>query len=401
MTNFFNTDQPLKSSVEINQNNKSSLDMKIGVLGGGQLGKMILTAAAPLSLNISIMENASVSPASPYVKKYVKGDLLNYEDVIAFGSDKDVLTIEIENVNVDALKALEERGVQVHPFPKSLEIIQDKGLQKQFYDDNGFKTAKFECLTKERLVNKIDSEEIKFPFVLKTRRAGYDGNGVAVIRTLNDLDDYPEASYLIEEKVDLKVELSVIAARNKKGEIKVYDVVEVGTVQGSFLMDHLSAPANIDNKLKIEIQETAKKLIDAFQIQGLLAVEFFLDNVGNLYINEVSPRPHNTGHHTIESDVISQYEQHLRGILNLPLGSSSSSKFASTVNVLGPNDKCGKPIYDGLEEVLSLPGVYVHLYGKLTSKPMRKLGHITIIAEDKEALVSKREYVNKNFKVKV
>lgn len=381
--------------------NKNKLESKIGILGGGQLGKMLVNAGSPMNLNISVMDTSENVPAKNHVVNFEIGDPLDYDQVLQFGKDKDVITIEKENVNSDALKQLELLGVEVHPNADSLKIIQDKGLQKDFYKKNGYPTASFSCLNKNEIVKQLEIGSLSFPFVLKKRKAGYDGNGVAIIKNLDDLKSYDNSNYLIEECIDIAKEVSLIAARNKSGQVNIYDATEVVTVKNSFLMNHLFSPAAISPTNLSEMKGIASSLIKDLSIQGLLAVEFMISTDGSIYVNEISPRPHNTGHHTIEMNLVSQYEQHLRGILDLPLGSCSSQQYALNLNIIGPDRVEGKPIYQGLEKVLSLTNVYIHIYGKKVTKPKRKLGHITIISTNKEELDNKMIFIEENFKVTI
>jgi len=311
------------------------------------------------------------------------------------------LTIEIEKVNIEALQKLKDSGVKVCPDPASLRIIQDKLEQKMFYKERGFETTEFYNANIPDLLKKIKSGDQSFPFVLKFRKDGYDGKGVMIIREEADLANLPDQDYLIEEFVDIQKEISVIAARNANGEIQCFDITEPVADSSGFLMTSLISPANISDDLTKKIGEVSKQLISELKIEGLLAIEFMIDQANNLTINEVSPRPHNTGHHTIEFNSVSQFEQHWRGVLNLPLTEVTSRNFAMCINVLGPKSGSGVPDYLGLNELLSEPDIHVHLYGKKESKPNRKLGHITVIADSREALEQKVSIVEKYFKVVV
>jgi 5-(carboxyamino)imidazole ribonucleotide synthase len=390
---------------------KPFYEQKIGVVGGGQLGKMLAMAGAPLSLNITVLDKEEHSSAKGYTHGHVIGDPLNDEDIINMGKDMNVVTIEMENVSVQALKSLRDMGKIVCPSPENLEIIQDKGLQKQFYADHNIPTSKFvvyedlKSLMSDVLfegdVSDGSEKTWNFPFVVKSCRAGYDGKGVYIIKNKVDLEQLEEDRYLIEGKVDLKMELSVIVARNGDGESKAYPINQLHTHAEANLLSHMTCPADLDEHLSQKAQALAIDVVEAYALQGLLAVEIFVDQNHELWINEVSPRPHNTGHHTIEAFMTSQYEQHLRAILNLPLGSTKMLKPSALLNVLGPSNLTGKPIYEGLENLLKMEGVHPHLYGKKLTKPHRKLGHVTILADDVSKLDEKVKNVQKTLQVKI
>lgn len=375
-----------------------SLHQKVGILGGGQLGKMLSTAAAPWSLSLKMLDQ---TPETEGNSQVFRGNPTNYDDVMEFGKDKDIVTIEKEDVNTDALIQLQKDGVEVYPKPESLKIIQDKYIQKCFYRDNNFKTSGFYNIEKNELIEKVQSGEQKFPFILKHRTAGYDGKGVALIKDIKELDELSDGDYLVEELINIKQELSIIVARNTKGEMACYDAIGIETSKEGFLMDQIQVPAKDASEFQKELEVIATRLISTFEIVGLLAIEFFIDNNNVIYVNEVSPRPHNTGHHTIDTSVTSQYEQHLRAILGLPLGESKSSDHAICMNVLGPTNGEGTPQYLGVDKVLALPRAHIHLYGKKLSRPLRKLGHITIVADNEEQLKSIQHQVNEHFKVVV
>lgn len=375
----------------------------IGVVGGGQLGKMLAMAAAPLSLPITVMDKEPESSARGYTHHHIQGDPLNYDDIMTMAQNMDVVTIEMENVNVEALRDLEKSGKEVHPKPASLAIIQDKGHQKQFYADHKLPTSSFEAFESASALKKAVSDgKWQPPFVAKTCRAGYDGKGVFMINSHDDLEQLDDANgaHLIETKVPLKKELSVIVARNGKGETMAYPVNELHTHSEANLLSHMTCPAVLSEALEQEAKSLAIRVIEAFDIQGILAVELFVDHDDVLWVNEVSPRPHNTGHHTIEAFSTSQYEQHLRGILNLPLGEVEMHKASALLNVLGPVGQKGLPVYEGLDAILGFDGVKPHIYGKAVTKPHRKLGHITILADDLTALDAMIDKVNDTFVVR-
>ncbi len=374
---------------------------KVGILGAGQLGKMLCQAASPWELPLYCMDKAIDFPAGPHCTGFAEGDFKKYDDVLAFGRQMDLITIEIEHVNTEALVALEKEGKTVHPSPKALAIIKDKGLQKQFYTKHQIPTSPFQLLdNKKAILEAILDRRLSLPFVQKTRTAGYDGKGVAVIRNQADVTEkLLEGPSMVEEMVDIEKELAVIVARNERGEVKAFDPVEMEFNPVANLVEFLICPAAITSQQAEELTQLAKKIITAFDICGLLAVEFFLNKSGEILVNEVAPRPHNSGHHTIDSAITSQYEQHLRGILNLPLGSTKAVQPAVMVNLLGHPDFTGPVHYDGLEECLQLEGVKVHIYGKAMTKPYRKMGHVTVVADSIEEAKSKARMVKDTLKV--
>jgi 5-(carboxyamino)imidazole ribonucleotide synthase len=371
-----------------------STTQKIGILGGGQLGKMMCLAAANFDFKTHVLDTSADYPAGTVCSQFVEGDFKNYDDVLAFGQDKDVLTIEIEHVNIDALQALAEQGKAVHPRPEALRIIQDKGLQKQFYAEHDLPTSPFQLFDNEQLVRvAIESGHLELPFVQKTRTAGYDGKGVAVIRTAADLDKLLTGPCLVEELVDVATEIAVIAARNPSGEVVTYPAVEMEFHPEANLVEWLVCPARISPLVAAEAEALAERVIRAFDVCGLLAVELFLDKKGQLLINEVAPRPHNSGHHTIDAAVTSQFEQHLRGICDLPLGDSSPTRAAVMLNVLGHPDHRGPVWYEGAEACMAMSGVHLHLYGKALTAPYRKMGHLTVTANTLDEAIGKAQKV--------
>jgi 5-(carboxyamino)imidazole ribonucleotide synthase len=373
---------------------------KIGVLGGGQLGRMLGQAASPLDLHISFLDTNRNFPAATVCKDFVVGDFKNYADVMAFGADKDVLTIEIEHVNTDALRALEAQGKQVHPRPDALDMIKDKGLQKQFYAEHQIPTAPFLLYeTSDALRLAVQNGDQKLPFVQKTRTAGYDGKGVSVIRSLADLDSkLLSGACLTEKLIDFERELAVIAARNPSGEVRVFPCVEMDFHPEANLVEWVICPARISPLVAAQAEALAEQIIEAFDICGLLAVEFFLTKTGQLLVNEVAPRPHNSGHHTIDTAITSQYEQHLRAILDLPLGDTTQIRPAVMMNLLGAEGHTGPVQYAGMETALAIPEVYVHLYGKENTSPFRKMGHVTIAANNVEEAITKGKKVKETLK---
>ncbi|HAK80108.1 MAG TPA: 5-(carboxyamino)imidazole ribonucleotide synthase [Runella sp.] len=368
---------------------------KVGVLGGGQLGLMLLQAAIDWNLNVKIIDVAD-APCAPIAPEFVEGSLQDYEAVHRFGQDVDVLTIEIEKVNVDALEALEREGKKVFPQPHLIRLIQDKRTQKQFYREHGLPTADF-ILTDNRadVANYVDF----LPAFHKLGRDGYDGKGVQRIATSADFEKAFDAPGLLEKAVDFEKELAVIVARNEKGEMATFPTVEMVFHPEANLVEYLFAPAEISTELEQQAESLAKKTAEALGIVGLLAVEMFLTKDGQVLINEVAPRPHNSGHHTIRANVTSQFEQHWRAILNLPLGDTTAYTPAAMVNLLGEEGHTGPAHYEGMDEVLATHGVFPFLYGKKITKPFRKMGHITVTDSSLEKLKTKAEWVKGALKV--
>ena len=365
-------------------------DRKIGVLGGGQLGKMLAQAANDWHLPLWALDKHNNFPAGRTITHFVEGDFKNYEDVMAFGRDMDILTIEIEHVNTAALKDLEAEGKWVYPQPDALNIIKDKGLQKQFYDEKQLPTAPFRLYKDaDEILEDLRQGVIALPFVQKSRLAGYDGKGVAVFRTMDALKGLFQGPSLVEPLVDIDKELAVIVARNPSGETAVYPVVEMVFHPTANLLEFQQCPASINTKIAKEAQQIALACIEAFELVGLLAVELFLTKEGSILINEVAPRPHNSGHHSIEGNLTSQFQQLLRAILDLPLGSTDITAPSAMVNLLGSPDHTGRAIYSGLEKCFQIPGAYLHIYGKEMTKPYRKMGHATCLADSVEAAGAK------------
>jgi 5-(carboxyamino)imidazole ribonucleotide synthase len=350
--------------------------MKIGLLGGGQLGRMLLQEAMNWNLDISILDPDENAPCKFLTSSFSVGDLTDYQTVLNFGKNCDLITIEIENVNADALMELERSGVQVYPQPNVLKVIQDKGLQKMFYHQLGIPTAEFILCENKEDVLACDKF---FPFVQKLRKGGYDGKGVIIHQSKESLQQAFDAPSILEVKADIKMEISVIVARNAEGQVVTYDAVECMFDPKLNLVDILVSPAAIDHKLEEQAQALAVRIITEFKMVGILAVEFFVTNDNQLLVNEIAPRPHNSGHHTIEACTTSQFEQHLRSILNMPLGSTQQILPAAMVNIIGAEGFAGEAQYKGLENLLAISNIFVHLYGKKVTKPGRKMGHATIL----------------------
>lgn len=372
-------------------------NLKIGVLGGGQLGRMMIQSAIDFNLDIHVIDPDPNAPCKSIATTFQVGGLTDYDAVYAFGKDKDLITIEIENVNTKALAQLASEGKKVYPQPAIIELIQNKLHQKEFYKSNGIPTADF-IVTDGK--SAVVAQKHFLPFVNKLATGGYDGRGVQVIKDEKALHKAFDAPGFVEELVDFEKELSVVVARNEAGEIQTFPTVEMIFHPEKNLVEYLFSPAEIDIKIEEEAQSLAKDLIAKLEMVGLLAIEMFLTKDGKLLVNEIAPRAHNSGHQSIEGNVTSQFEQHLRAILNWPLGGTENVSPSAMLNVLGEDGYTGEAIYEGMDEVLATAGVHVHLYGKKLTKPFRKMGHITITDNDKDRLREKVNFVKSQLKVK-
>lgn len=375
----------------------SSVSAKIGILGGGQLGRMLLQKAADWNLVTRVLDPDPSAPCRELASRFLTGHFQDEETVFEFGRELDLVTIEIEHVNTKALFRLEAAGVPVFPQPRVIELIQDKGAQKAFFQEHGIPTAPF------RLVG--DRSELLFhppalPVMQKLRRGGYDGKGVQPLRVEADLANAFDAPSVLESWVPFEQEIAVIVARNRKGQCKAFPPVAMDFNKEANLVEFLYSPAGLPQTVAAEAERIARQVAEALGIVGVLAVEMFLTPAGGLLVNELAPRPHNSGHHTIEGNVTSQYEQHLRAILDLPLGDTSMVLPSVMVNLLGEKGFEGPAIYERLEEALAIPGVHVHLYGKAVTKPFRKMGHVTICHEDINEARRIARQVNSLLKVK-
>lgn len=375
-------------------------ELKLAILGGGQLGKMLIEAASDWNIQTFVLDPDPDCSCAYLAYEFTCGSFKDYETVYQFGQKANKITIEIEHVNVEALIQLKKEGKEIYPDPEALMIIQDKGRQKLFYEDQELPTSNFQIADhKFELQELIREEKINFPFVQKNCKAGYDGKGVQIIRSETDMHLLFDDASVIEDLVEIEKELSVIVARDKNGSTNCFPVVEMEFHPTANLVEFLSAPAQITNAQNDLAGLIAKNTIHAFNITGILAVELFLTKSGEILINEVAPRPHNSGHHTIEANYTSQYEQLLRCIFDLPLGSTQLRSPAVMVNLLGEENYTGEAIYEGMDTCLTMEGVYVHLYGKKITKPFRKMGHVTIIGDDLNQAKEKAKFVKEKFKV--
>ena len=375
--------------------NHNFQNKKIGILGGGQLGRMLIQKGIDWNLQFSILDPDPNAPCAG-IARFNVGKLTDFETVVNFGIANDIITIEIENVNTRALRVLEQQGKKVFPQPHIIELIQDKRAQKQFYKDHAIPTAAF-VLTSNR--EEVMRQKDFLPAVNKLGREGYDGRGVQILRSPDDLVKAFDAPGLLEKWIDFEKEISVIVARNELGEVFSYPAVEMVFHPEANLVEYLFAPAQLSESVQKAAETLARRVIEELAMVGVLAVEMFVTKSADVLVNEIAPRPHNSGHQTIEANVTSQYEQHLRAILNLPLGDTSCLHPSAMVNLLGEEGYTGPARYSGIEEVLNMPGVYVHLYGKMITKPFRKMGHVTIIDADVESLKKKVNFVKENLKV--
>ena len=363
--------------------NYFSSDFKLGILGGGQLGKMLLTETRKFDIQTLVLEPSEEAPARYSCNGFYKGSLMDFDTVYQFGKMVDLLTIEIENVNLDALDKLEEEGLPIYPSPKTLRLIQNKGKQKDYYVSNNIPTSPHQRFVDlNDLRNALAKDELEFPFVWKCAQFGYDGNGVKICRSALDLVKLPDVECIAEEMVPFKNELAVIVARSVSGEVKTYPVVEMEFHPEANQVEYVICPARIDEKVAQKATEVALKVSEAFNHVGLLAVEMFQTSDDEILVNEVAPRPHNSGHYSIEASYTSQFENHLRAILNLSLGNTDSKVAGIMVNLVGEEGFSGQVVYENIEKIMAIDGVTPHIYGKRETRPFRKMGHVTIVNED-------------------
>ena len=371
-------------------------DLKVGILGGGQLGRMLIQAAIDFNIYVRVLDPDPLAPCHAIAHEFHQGSLTDYDVVYQFGQNCDVITIEIENVNTEALKALQEVGKIVYPDPQIIRMIQDKRKQKEFLAANGFPTSPFRLIDHKK---ELYQEGISFPAVFKLAREGYDGRGVWTVQTQDELEDIPDVEGVWEEFIVFHKELSVLVARNPQGEILSYPVVEMVFHPTKHLVSYLFSPAELHPKQAARVKELAHDIVEKLNYVGVMAIEMFLTPQDDVLVNEMSPRPHNSGHHTIRSCATSQFEQHLRAVLDMPLGATKMLYPAAMVNILGEDGFQGKARYEGIKDILKIAGVFPHLYGKIYTRPYRKMGHVTILDKDKQRLKQKINIVQERIKV--
>jgi 5-(carboxyamino)imidazole ribonucleotide synthase len=374
-------------------------NLKMGVIAGGQLGKMLIQEASKWDISTYVLDPDEGCSARNVASVYVKGDFTDFDAVYAFGKRVDILTFELENVNIEALQKLKSEGLRIVPDPDILALIQDKGLQKEFYAKHALPTSSFICCENEaEITEAIQTGKFAYPFVQKLRKGGYDGRGVSLIHSSED--SLLIGTSMLEQKVEIAKEIAVIAARNSAGEVRCFPAVEMAFNDKTNLVEEIFCPADITQEQAEIAERLAIDIIEKLDMVGLLAIEFFIDKQGQILINEVAPRPHNSGHHTIDSVVTSQLEQLLRAILDLPLGSTKLTSASVMLNLLGEAGYEGPVYYEGFSECLAIDGVKIHLYGKKTTRPSRKMGHVTVLAESVENAFKKADKVKNILKVK-
>ncbi|WP_456377621.1 5-(carboxyamino)imidazole ribonucleotide synthase [Lutibacter sp.] len=356
--------------------NYFSSNFKLGVLGGGQLGKMLLAETQKFDIYTSILDGSSEAPCAQICNEFHQGSLLDFDIVYNFGKKVNLLTIEIEHVNIDALLKLEAEGLTIYPQPRVLQIIQHKGIQKDFFVKNNIPTSPHQRFSS---IKELKKEKLSFPFVWKSAQFGYDGTGVKVVKNQKDLNLLTDVDCIVEELIPFKNELAVIVARNKNGEIKTYPVVEMEFHPEANQVEYVICPARISNEVAQKARNIALKVAESFEHIGLLAVELFQTKNDEILVNEVAPRTHNSGHYSIEASYTNQFEQHLRSILNLPLGNTNSKLAGIMVNLVGEEGFFGNVVYENIEDILKIEGVTPHIYGKKQTRPFRKMGHVTVV----------------------
>ncbi len=387
-------------SLSLSCDEDNHMNKSIGILGGGQLGKMLYHAGNQYDIELNFMDQMEHGPVSRITPNYQIGDITSIQDVVTFGSNLDIVSIEIEKVNIDALFQLEEKGVKVYPQAHVIASIQDKGLQKRFYLDHNLPTAPFKQYDNlSSLLNDLDKGLLEFPFIQKMRKDGYDGRGVQILRSEQDLDKAFPYNFITEKRIDIDKELAVITCSDIQGNVVMYDPVEMVFHPDKNILLYQLSPAQITQEQSVQMKNIATKVTEAFGIVGLLAIEFFLTRSGDILINEVAPRPHNSGHHTIEASSTSQYENHLRAIAGMPLGAADTLSPSLLINLLGAEGYTGSVVYQGIEQVRSMDNVHVHTYGKIMTKPYRKMGHINILGKDHAMLIKKYKRILENIKV--
>ena len=377
------------------------MNKKIGIIGGGQLGKMILDETNKIDLEVSILDPYKNSPCKNLTKNYVLGDFNEFDTVLNFGLAHEIISYEIEHINDDALDELVSKGIEVQPSPEILRIIQDKNLQKSFFKENNFPTSDFSYFnSKNDLLNSFKKSNLSFPCVWKKTKFGYDGFGVKILNTKNDFSKLPDAEMIIEDLIEFKKELSVIVAVNKKGDIKAYETVEMEFNPDSNQVEFVISPANISENINRNAKKIAYELAKKINLIGLLAVEMFLTNDDKILINEIAPRPHNSGHFSIDACPTSQFKQHINSIMNFELGETSHQNCAVMLNLVGGNSHTGEVKYENLDLVKNQKNVYIHIYGKKITRPNRKMGHVTVICDNFASAYKKAKEIKEIIKVK-
>ncbi|ALM07910.1 phosphoribosylaminoimidazole carboxylase [Sediminicola sp. YIK13] len=380
--------------------NYFSSDFKLGILGGGQLGKMMLYETRKFDIHTKVLDPSKEAPCKISCNEFQQGDLMDYDTVYNFGKKVDVLTIEIENINLDALEQLEEEGIKVYPPSQTLRTIQNKATQKLFYVDHDIPTAAFSRFAHtSEIEDSISNGGMEFPFVWKCTKFGYDGQGVKVVRSLKDLDGLPNVECIAEKMIPFKNELAVIVVRNPSGQVVTYPVVEMEFHPEANQVEYVICPARIDEKVAEKANKIALKVSEKMKHIGVLAVEMFQTKDDQILVNEVAPRPHNSGHYSIEASYTNQFEQHIRAILDLPLGNTASKVAGIMVNLVGAEGHTGNVVYDNIEEILKMEGVTPHIYGKKQTRPFRKMGHVTIVNNDIAKARKIAEQVKETIKV--
>ncbi len=371
--------------------------MKVGILGGGQLGRMLLQAAANYVVETYVLENDEDCPAAHLCTHFVKGDIKDFDTVYNFGKKVDVLTIEIEAVNVEALEKLEEEGLTIYPKPSAIKTIRNKIVQKQFYQDNGIPSPQF-VITNNK--SEIKNHLSFLPAVHKLAQGGYDGKGVQIIKAESEAHTAFDAPAVLEKMVNVQKEIAIIIAMNAKGQTAIYPPVEMVFNPSLNLLDYQIAPARITKDVLWKAEAIALKVVKSLASPGLFAIEMFVDKNNEVLVNETAPRVHNSGHHTIEASYCSQYDMLWRVILNYPLGNTANITCSTIVNIIGANGYSGEAKYEGLDDVLKMDGAFVHLYGKKITKPGRKMGHVTILCTDVADMNHKANRVKQLLQVK-
>jgi len=371
--------------------------IKVGILGGGQLGRMLLQEAANYPVVVSVMENDSNCPAAHLCDHFIKGDITHYDDVIQFGKDLDVITIEIENVNVDALETLEKQGKTVIPRPHALRIIKNKIDQKSFYQQHQIPSADFAVLSNK---NEIHDHHHLIPAAQKLATGGYDGKGVQLIHSKEDISKGFDAPSVLEKMIDIHKEIAIIVAVGQDGSTTLYPPVEMVFDPVLNLLDYQICPADIKQQTLLKAEAMAISVAKNLSSPGIFAVEMFVDKEDNVWVNETAPRVHNSGHHTIEAHYSSQFDMLWRILLGYPLGNTKKIQSSIMVNLLGAEGYQGETVYEGLEEVLNIPNAFVHLYGKASTKPGRKMGHATVMSDEKQELLLQAKKIKRILSIK-